>query len=176
MLSLITEEKEIQAAHELFMNALKTAKTSSVEAYLGFPGGGGMNTVDYSAKLGIFWFCRTDFTEAKGKHYCYFNAIGLGHINNGDRVSTKVHLNYAAASEKGEQRSAVFAKDSERKVYLLHSGNIRFPSKSFWHHYKGKQDRIGNKQYAFIGELSSEEFYTDLVNYVQEIYSMKVKG
>lgn len=180
MLTILTSELEIQRAHVLFMSKLiATATPEITQVNLGFKGGSGLHEIEYSETHGIFWFTRTCFEDARGSKFRYFNAFGKikeefkGAVTHGAPVSTRVHLNYAA-SDSERKLSAVFAKNEEGKLFLLHNGNMRLPAGEFWENYKWESHDIQGKRYAEVGEISSDGFVGQLTKFIERVYDLKL--
>lgn len=175
---LITEEIEIKKCIELMEKALiSNAEYVAYcnEVLVGVAFGKGKPQKMYYLSKFNYWFCirkleageRPNGSFEAGK---WWTSIGVGPVQ-GKRVDELFELNVPLAGTSSHIQGSFIEKNS--KIYFVHKGaRIAGLKKEFIQkNFQGK--RIGDSDRLFVGEITSNEFPSQMHTFINEIKRLK---
>lgn len=171
-LKVIESELEIAKSQEKFGNSIKKVSNKIINARAGFQGGQEEGVMHWSDKLGM-WFQSRKIEDSR-----YWNGFGLEEPEEGKGYTIISEINFPI---KGIKRTvgALFAKDENNEVYILHRGKLggNFSKKYFEEKYKGDwtlvQDGDQETNMVLIGKLNDPKLPYKVRDFVLEVNRIK---
>lgn len=177
---ILTDNKEIQAAHVEFANKLYGESSGFIKGLVGFQGGSQPAELVYSEEHKFWWV----FDEVLNLEYSpkLWNVFGMG-IPKDDKLHTIVcEINYDVDGYNPRLGGAL-AKDKRGHLHILHNGNIGGGRKgigkdAFKTHYKNPTVSIpigkSNEEFAIVCNLDSPQFMKEIKSFIKEVYYIKI--
>jgi len=174
----LTKEEEIKTAYETLKCQMNEG-AQIVQTVLGWKGQSQAFIVAWHADLGIWNYYDSQFAETR-----YWCPYGVENPNEKSMVNITVEINMPY---KGCDRrvAGVFVYDSNKDIYLTHSGKIGGGRKgvgkeAFWAYYRGRQqiitivwpDRIETEAIC-IGKLGEKNLPRQIAHFVKEVGRFK---
>jgi hypothetical protein len=203
MYNIITDIKEIYKA-QLIFNKMLTNNTELFSSSLRFPnfhnnpngrwyswnGSKYIPDKDYIDETNIWWSDKmkmwVSIRKVKSLHtenWRYWNAFGFENPKHNKKLSITVEINFP---ETGIDRhiAGLLIKNEDGKIVVAHRGRFRKGNETITFDYLVKKTKFQvidikngrNKiEVLKVGELQSNNFYTQVRNFVQNVYEVKNK-
>lgn len=173
MVTVITDREQIRNLHAKFHKRLDNFLTDRIGCIVGYPSGSFPDTVRYSPKLNIWISVRKHENR-------FWNGFGIGKPTEGRNNSLNGEINFGYHGARNI--AGVFAIDNNKKILVLHSGNIGGGKKGvgknlFLSKFNGDfvnaVHGVSEIKYCLVGELQSPHFPRQVANFINEIYRVK---
>lgn len=174
MITVEADRKQITKLQSEFYKRLIQFFPSSVDCWIGHPGGNFEDTVMYSPKLNL-WFSHGENDNK------FWNGFGVGEPVRGKNNSLNGEINFP---KEGSNRriAGAFGINDNGKVLILHRGKIGGGKLSigknyFIDNFRGDFvtaiDGDRETEFCLVGELYSKHFPLQVANFIKEIFRVK---
>ena len=175
MVRVVTDRQEIQNLHTQFIDKLGAFFNERIHCRIGYPGGSFEENVLYSAALNL-WVGSFDRDNR------FWNGFGRGRPIDSNSNSISGEINFPV---EGINRriAGAFGRDVNGNIIILHRGKIGggrlgVGKSYFKDNFRGDflvvTDGDRETEFCLVGELSSEHFPQQILNFISEI--SRVKG
>ncbi len=174
MITIITDEKQIQDLHEEFHRKLDRFLRERINCWVGFPGGNFQDTVRYSSNLDIWISVQKLDTR-------FWNGFGLGRPTEGSNNSLAGEINFPH-KDINRRIAGAFGIEDNGSILVLHRGRIGGGKKGigktyFTDNFRGDFitaiDGDRETEFCLVGELNSKHFPRQVASFINEIYRVK---
>jgi hypothetical protein len=174
MITIITDEKQIQDLHKEFHKKLDRFLREQINCWVGFPGGNFQDTVRYSSDLDI-WISVQELDTR------FWNGFGLGRPVEGSNNSLAGEINFPY-EDINRKIAGAFGVEDNGNILVLHRGRIGGGKKGigktyFTDNFRGDFitaiDGDRETEFCLVGELNSKHFPRQVANFINEIYRVK---
>lgn len=174
MITIITDEKQIQDLHKEFHRKLDRFLSERINCGVGFPGGSFQDTVRYSSDLDI-WISVQELDTR------FWNGFGLGRPTEDSNNSLAGEINFPY-EDINRKIAGAFGREDNGNILVLHRGRIGGGKKGigktyFIDNFRGDFitaiDGDRETEFCLVGELNSKHFPRQVANFINEIYRVK---
>jgi len=157
MYKVITDEKDIKAYQDIFVEIFQVDTAKYKDRKIGFPGGSEKCDIQWSSNF-KFWSANNKLTEGGNR---YRNWFGFTNPKNNDNLSVDVEISISIC---GSKTAGKFVRD-ENTIFITHNGDIRKNRRSirdiFLTHCKNSRNwkiiNVDGDELIIIAELPSEK-------------------
>ncbi|MBP2640452.1 MAG: ATPase associated with various cellular activity 5 [Firmicutes bacterium] len=177
MLTIVQNPQDIQNYYDLFKRVLINNAQEIVQTNIGYKGDSFKTEAFWSSALGIWMVFASEYNRS-------WNAFGLNRPSETDSNSITCEINFPY-SGINRRIAGAFALDERGKTFVIHRGKIGggrvgIGKNMMLQNYSGDIRKVkdGNKQsdVIIIGSLQSEDFSSQLAQFVSDVQCLKDKS
>ncbi|MFH1703727.1 MAG: hypothetical protein ABIB41_09950 [Nitrospirota bacterium] len=174
--SPVTDKEEISKAQDTIEKSWKSSATKYENIKLGTKHGNDKFNCYYIETFGVW--AAFDFAPAKPPYNRFWNAFGLGKLNEDLNNNIICEINFSFTGDR--KVAGLIAEDETGNKHIIHSGRIggNYKKEDFWDRYNREACYVSVekdvvKKYAYISRLNSDLLMENIVDFISEVNRIK---